>query len=200
MSFATLQVVKKVGEDMERISWDQYFMTQSHLLSLRSTCTRLAVGATIVRDKRIIAGGYNGSIIGGVHCIDEGCYVIDNHCVRTIHAEMNALLQCAKFGVKTDGAEIYVTHFPCLQCCKAIIQSGITAVYYAQDYKNHPYAVELFEQANVKVKHVPLEYDITALEQQQRHVQLKELFSSLEKDELTMDELQQLFAQAKNML
>lgn len=85
---------------MERISWDQYFMTQSHLLSLRSTCTRLAVGATIVRDKRIIAGGYNGSIKGGVHCIDDGCYVIDNHCVRTIHAEMNALLQCAKFGVK----------------------------------------------------------------------------------------------------
>ena len=68
---------------MERISWDQYFMTQSHLLSLRSTCTRLAVGATIVRDKRIIAGGYNGSIKGGVHCIDDGCYVIDNHCVRT---------------------------------------------------------------------------------------------------------------------
>ena len=85
---------------MERISWDQYFMTQSHLLSLRSTCTRLAVGATIVRDKRIIAGGYNGSIKGGVHCIDDGCYVIDNHCVRTIHAEMNALLQCAKFGAK----------------------------------------------------------------------------------------------------
>ena len=85
---------------MERISWDQYFMTQSHLLSLRSTCTRLAVGATIVRDKRIIAGGYNGSIKGGVHCIDDGCYVIDNHCVRTIHAEMNALLQCAKFARK----------------------------------------------------------------------------------------------------
>ncbi len=148
---------------MERISWDQYFMTQSHLLSLRSTCTRLAVGATIVRDKRIIAGGYNGSIKGGVHCIDDGCYVIDNHCVRTIHAEMNALLQCAKFGAKTEEAEIYVTHFPCLQCCKAIIQSGITAVYYAQDYKNHPYAIELFEQANVTVKHVPLEYDILCI-------------------------------------
>ncbi|MDM5156524.1 ComE operon protein 2 [Bacillus sp. DX1.1] len=185
---------------MERISWDQYFMTQSHLLSLRSTCTRLAVGATIVRDKRIIAGGYNGSITGGVHCIDDGCYVIDNHCVRTIHAEMNALLQCAKFGAKTDGAEIYVTHFPCLQCCKAIIQSGITAVYYAQDYKNHPYAVELFQQANVKVKHVPLEYDITTLEQQQRIIQVKELFASLEKDDLTMDELQQVFAKAKDML
>lgn len=81
---------------MERIPWDQYFMGQSVLLSLRSTCTRLTVGATIVRDKRIIAGGYNGSVSGGTHCIDEGCYVVDNHCVRTIHAEMNAILQCAE--------------------------------------------------------------------------------------------------------
>ncbi|WP_400242549.1 ComE operon protein 2 [Niallia sp. JL1B1071] len=134
---------------MDRISWDEYFMAQSELLALRSTCTRLAVGATIVRDKRIIAGGYNGSIAGGVHCIDEGCYVIENHCVRTIHAEMNAILQCAKFGVPTDGADIYVTHFPCLQCCKAIVQAGIKTVYYAMDYKNHPYALELFEQANI---------------------------------------------------
>ncbi len=141
---------------MERISWDQYFMSQSHLLALRSTCARLMVGATIVRDKRIIAGGYNGSIAGGDHCIDKGCYVIDHHCVRTIHAEMNALLQCAKFGVPTAGAEIYVTHFPCLQCCKAIIQAGIKTVYFAQDYKNHPYAIELFEQANVKIEKVEL--------------------------------------------
>jgi len=141
---------------MKRISWDQYFMAQSHLLALRSTCTRLTVGATIVRDKRIIAGGYNGSIAGGDHCIDKGCYVIDHHCVRTIHAEMNALLQCAKFGVPTSESEIYVTHFPCLQCCKAIIQAGIKTVYYAEDYKNHPYAIELFEQANVKVEKVVL--------------------------------------------
>lgn len=136
---------------MERISWEQYFMAQSHLLALRSTCTRLMVGASIVRDNRIIAGGYNGSIAGGVHCVDEGCYVIDNHCVRTIHAEMNALLQCAKFGVPVDGAEIYVTHFPCLQCCKALIQAGIKTIYYAEAYKNHPYAEELFEQAGVRV-------------------------------------------------
>jgi dCMP deaminase len=141
---------------MERISWDQYYMAQSHLLALRSTCTRLTVGATIVRDKRIIAGGYNGSIAGGDHCIDSGCYVIDNHCVRTIHAEMNALLQCAKFGVPTDEAEMYVTHFPCLQCSKMIIQAGIRTVYYAEDYKNHPYAIELFGQANVNVEKVEL--------------------------------------------
>ncbi|WP_064092421.1 ComE operon protein 2 [Rossellomorea aquimaris] len=140
---------------MERIAWHQYFMAQSHLLALRSTCTRLAVGATIVREKRIIAGGYNGSIAGGDHCIDEGCYVIDNHCVRTIHAEMNAVLQCSKFGVPTKNSDVYVTHFPCLQCCKALIQAGIKTVYYAKDYKNHPYALELFKQAEVQVEKVP---------------------------------------------
>lgn len=142
---------------MERLSWNQYFMAQSHLLANRSTCTRLAVGATIVRDKRVIAGGYNGSISGDVHCIDEGCYVVDHHCIRTIHAEMNAIIQCAKFGVQTQDAEIYVTHFPCIQCCKAIIQSGISKVYYAKDYKNSPYAIELFQSAGVDMVHVPLE-------------------------------------------
>ncbi|MFS0780844.1 ComE operon protein 2 [Bacillus sp. 1P06AnD] len=155
---------------MERISWDQYFMAQSHLLALRSTCTRLTVGATIVRDNRIIAGGYNGSIAGGVHCIDQGCYVIDNHCVRTIHAEMNALLQCAKFGVPSDGAEIYVTHFPCLQCCKSLIQAGIKTVHYAKDYKNHEYALELFRQSGValhKVAYEPIFYDAAEIEKKQ---------------------------------
>ncbi len=142
---------------MTRISWEQYFMTQTHLIALRSTCERLTVGATIVRDNRIIAGGYNGSVSGSDHCIDEGCYVIDGHCVRTVHAEMNAILQCAKFGVQTEGAEIYVTHYPCLQCCKAIIQAGIKTVYYAADYRNHPYASELFKDANVNVQFIPLE-------------------------------------------
>lgn len=142
---------------MERISWDQFFMAQSHLLALRSTCTRLSVGATIVRDNRIVAGGYNGSISGGDHCIDKGCYVVDGHCVRTIHAEMNALLQCAKYGAPVAGAEIYVTHFPCLQCTKAIIQAGISKLVYASDYKNNEYALELLQQAGVRVLKVPFE-------------------------------------------
>lgn len=148
---------------MERISWKQYFMSQSHLIALRSTCERLTVGATIVRDNRIIAGGYNGSVSGSDHCIDEGCYVIDGHCVRTVHAETNAILQCAKFGVQTDGAEIYVTHFPCLQCCKSIIQAGIKTVYYAADYRNHPYATELFKDAGVNVELIPLEKETMQL-------------------------------------
>lgn len=142
---------------MERITWDQFFMAQCHLLAVRSTCTRLAVGATIVRDNRIIAGGYNGSISGGDHCIDNGCYVVDNHCVRTIHAEMNALLQCSKYGSPVEGATLYVTHFPCLQCSKAIIQSGIKKVNYATDYKNDAYAITLFEQSGVEVNHIPFD-------------------------------------------
>lgn len=140
----------------ERIPWDQYFMAQSMLLSLRSTCTRLSVGATIVRDRRIIAGGYNGSVTGDVHCIDEGCYLVDGHCVRTIHAEMNAILQCAKFGVETDGAEIYVTHFPCLQCTKMILQSGIKKIHYLKDYRNDDYAIKLIEQAGATIHQVTL--------------------------------------------
>lgn len=142
---------------MERITWDQFFMAQSHLLALRSTCTRLAVGATIVREKRIIAGGYNGSISGDEHCIEKGCYVVDNHCVRTVHAETNALLQCAKYGTPANGADMYVTHFPCLPCTKTIIQAGIRNVYYATDYKNNPYALELFEKAGVNVVYVPFD-------------------------------------------
>ena len=97
---------------MERITWDQFFMAQCHLLALRSTCTRLAVGAIIVRDNRIIAGGYNGSISGGDHCIDHGCYVVENHCIRTIHAEMNALLQCSKYGIPAAGFSIVCHSFP----------------------------------------------------------------------------------------
>ena len=143
---------------MQRISWDEYFMAQSHLLSLRSTCSRLSVGATIVKDKRIIAGGYNGSIKGDEHCIDVGCKVIEGHCVRTIHAEINAILQCSKFGVCTEDATIYVTHFPCLNCTKSIIQAGIKEICYANDYRNNEYAQELLEKSGVVVRKV--DYDV----------------------------------------
>ncbi|AMB99204.1 competence protein ComE [Aerococcus urinaehominis] len=141
---------------MSRIPWDQYFMAQSVLLSSRSTCQRLMVGATIVRDKRVIANGYNGSVSGDDHCLDHGCYMEDGHCLRTIHAEMNALLQCAKFGVQTAGAEVYVTHFPCLQCTKMLIQAGITKIYYLHDYHNHPYAQKLIKQNQVDLVKVEL--------------------------------------------
>ena len=141
----------------KRIPWDQYFMMQSVLLASRSTCNRLSVGATIVRDRRIIAGGYNGSVSGDVHCIDEGCNLVDGHCLRTIHAEMNAILQCAKFGEATDGAEIYVTDFPCLQCTKMLLQAGINKISYLHNYHNDPYAMSLIKMKGVELHQVTLD-------------------------------------------
>lgn len=149
----------------KRIPWDQYFMLQAVLLSLRSTCTRLSVGAILVRDQRMIAGGYNGSVSGDKHCIDDGCYMADGHCLRTIHAEMNAVLQCAKFGIPTDGAELYVTDFPCLQCTKMLLQAGVKKIHYLRNYNNDSYALELLKLKEVALEQVKLdkEYIDTAL-------------------------------------
>ena len=149
----------------KRIPWDQYFMLQAVLLSLRSTCTRLSVGAILVRDQRMIAGGYNGSVSGDKHCIDDGCYMVDGHCLRTIHAEMNAVLQCAKFGIPTDGAELYVTDFPCLQCTKMLLQAGVKKIHYLRNYNNDSYALELLKLKEVALEQVKLdkEYIDTAL-------------------------------------
>lgn len=141
----------------KRIPWDQYFMAQAVLLSLRSTCTRLEVGATLVKDRRIIAGGYNGSVSGDVHCIDEDCFLVNGHCIRTIHAEMNAILQCAKLGISTAGGELYVTHFPCLPCTKAILQAGIKKIHYLNDYHNDPYALDLIHRVGAEVDKVILD-------------------------------------------
>ena len=142
----------------KRIDWDQYFMIQAALLASRSTCNRLSVGAVLVRDKRIIAGGYNGSVSGDAHCIDEGCYLRDGHCVRTIHAEMNAILQCAKFGISTDGASLYVTDFPCLQCTKSLLQAWIKEINYIRNYHNDEYAMKLIKLKNIRLNQIKL-YD-----------------------------------------
>ncbi|WDF81969.1 ComE operon protein 2 [Lacticaseibacillus pabuli] len=143
----------------QRLDWDDYFMVQAALLAARSTCKRLSVGAVLVRDKRVIAGGYNGSVSGDTHCIDDDCYLVDGHCVRTIHAEMNAVLQCAKFGVSTDGASVYVTDFPCLQCTKMLLQAGITHIYYLRNYHNDEYAMRLIKLRNVGVTQLTLTQD-----------------------------------------
>lgn len=147
--------VEKMNKD-QRLDWDQYFLAQAKITAMRSTCTRLEVGAVLVKEKRVIASGYNGSVADSTHCIDEGCYVVDGHCVRTVHAEANAILQCAKFGVPTSETTIYVTHFPCLQCTKQLIQAGIKEVVYASDYRNHDLAIQLFNEAKVKVRKVDL--------------------------------------------
>lgn len=133
-----------------RKPWNEYFMDQAFMVATRATCDRLHVGAVVVRDKRIISTGYNGSVSGDVHCHDAGCHVVNGHCIRTIHAESNAILQCAKFGVSTEGAAIYVTHFPCLLCSKQIIQAGIRQIYFREEYRVDPYAEELLAQAGIE--------------------------------------------------
>lgn len=121
---------------MARKSWDQYFMEQAELVSTRATCDRLKVGAVLVKDNRIIATGYNGSISGTAHCDDVGHLMYENGCKRTIHAEFNAILQCAKYGVAVDGATAYVTHYPCPSCMQALNQAGIKRVVYRYFYKH----------------------------------------------------------------
>ncbi len=127
-----------------RPSWDQYFMTITQQVAERSTCLRAKVGAVIVRDRSILATGYNGAPAGLPHCLDVGCLIyesknpdgeIEENCFRTIHAEINAITQAARNGVPIRDADIYVTHTPCIHCMKVLINTGIKTVFYGQPYK-----------------------------------------------------------------
>ena len=137
-----------------RKSWDEYFIEMATLISERATCERLHVGAVIVKDNRIIASGYNGSPSGMPHCSEVGCDVVDGHCIATIHAEVNAILQCAKYGIHTEGSTIYVTHFPCYHCAKSIVQAGIKEVIYLNKYRNDERVNNLFKIAQITCKKV----------------------------------------------
>lgn len=119
-----------------RVDWHQYFMNIAAEVATRSTCDRKHVGAVIVRDKTILSTGYNGSVRGLPHCDDVGHMMQDNHCVATIHAEANAIIQAARNGVRLDGAEIYVTASPCWNCFKMVANSGIKGIYYGEFYRD----------------------------------------------------------------
>ena len=128
-------------------------MKITEMVASRSTCDRAMVGCVLVnRDHRIVSTGYNGSVSGNPHCDDVGHTMRDGHCIATIHAEMNAILYCAKEGIPTKGTICYVTHFPCLNCTKALIQAGICEIIYKDDYRVDEYAVELFEKNNIPVR------------------------------------------------
>lgn len=135
---------------MSRKSWKDYFMEITELVASRSTCDRAFVGCILVNDdNRIVSSGYNGSVSGNPHCDDVGHTMRDGHCIATIHAEMNALLYCAKEGISVKGCTAYVTHFPCLNCTKALIQAGIKAIYYKNAYRVDEYAVLLLNRNNI---------------------------------------------------
>ena len=119
-----------------RASWDEYFMAIAAEVSTRSTCDRKHVGAVIVRDRMILATGYNGSIRGLAHCDEVGHLMEDGHCVRTTHAEANALIQAARNGVRVEGGGIYVTASPCFGCFKLIANAGLVRIVFGEFYRD----------------------------------------------------------------
>lgn len=118
-----------------RKDWDFYFMAVASTIAMRGTCNRAQVGCVIVKDNLQLAEGYNGSISSHEHCDEAGHLMHNDHCVRTIHAEMNALLNAMKKGVSVQGAKAYVTHLPCPECTKHLNQAGIKHVIYLNDYR-----------------------------------------------------------------
>ena len=141
-----------------RPSWDEYFLEIIELIKQRSTCLRRQVGAIIVKDKRILATGYNGAPTGCTHCLDIGCLREElgipsgerHELCRAVHAEQNAIAQAAQHGISVAGATIYVTHQPCVMCAKMIINAGIVCIIYKGAYPD-PLSLELLNEAGIKL-------------------------------------------------
>ena len=132
----SLPILLKRQVMAERASWDEYFMNIATVVASRSTCPRKFVGSVIVREKTILSTGYNGSIRGMPHCTEVGHMMENDHCVATIHAESNAILQAAKNGVMIDGGTLYVTASPCWNCFKQIANSGLRRIVYGEFYRD----------------------------------------------------------------
>ena len=122
-------------------------------VSTRSTCDRKFVGAVIVRDKMILSTGYNGSIRGLPHCDEVGHEMDNGHCVRTVHAEANAIVQSARNGVAIEGADIYVTASPCYNCFKLIANSGIKRIFYGELYRDERIKIHA-KEAQIELIHL----------------------------------------------
>jgi dCMP deaminase len=138
---------------MTRASWDEYFMRIALQVATRATCDRKHVGAVIVRDRFILSAGYNGSIPGLAHCDDVGHLMEDGHCVRTVHAEANAICQSARNGARIEGATLYVTASPCFNCFKLCASAGISTIVYGEFYRD-PRIFEFAQEAGITLRHV----------------------------------------------
>lgn len=145
------EVIRMISSWKGRPSWDEYFMATAFLIASRSPCERLHVGCVIVSSgenkNRIIAAGYNGFLPGIAHT----SYVRDGHEQATVHAEQNAIADAARRGISVQGATVYNTHFPCINCAKVLAASGIKAIKYHLNYNNDPLAITLFEQTGILI-------------------------------------------------
>lgn len=133
-----------------RPGWDEYFMQIARTVATRATCPRLAVGAVLVRDHRILTTGYNGAPRGVSHCTEAGCIVVSDHCVRATHAEANAIVQGALHGVSLAGATAYCTHQPCVGCSKLLISAGVAKIVFDAAYPD-AVSAELLAEAGVAI-------------------------------------------------
>ena len=131
----------------ERPSWDEYFKEIVQVTSKRSACERLQVGCLLVKDNRIISQGYNGFLPGCPH----KSIVRNNHEQATVHAEQNALADCAKRGVSCNESTAYITHYPCIICCRLLLASGIKEIKYLEDYKNDELVKVFSDMMNVSL-------------------------------------------------
>lgn len=131
--------------ERSRASWDEYFLQLAEVVATRATCDRRHVGAVIVRDRTVLATGYNGSIRGLPHCDEVGHLMENGHCVRTVHAEANAIAQAAKNGVGIDGASIYITASPCWVCFRLIANAGLSRIAFGEFYRDE----RIFEAAGL---------------------------------------------------
>ena len=144
------------GDDKPaRVSWDDYFMSIAQVVATRSTCPRKYVGSLLVRNRTILSTGYNGSIRGMPHCSDVGHMMEDNHCVATIHAEANAIIQAARNGVMIEGATNYVTASPCWHCFKQLANAGVQRICYGEFYRDDR-IFEIAEKIKIELVHIPL--------------------------------------------
>jgi len=140
-----------IRNTMERPSWDTYFCAIAEVTSKRSPCERLQVGCLLVKENRIISQGYNGFLPGCAH----KSIVRDNHEQATVHAEQNALCDCAKRGVSCQGATAYITHYPCIICTRLLLASGITCIKYIHEYKNDELVPYFCQELNVPLQQLP---------------------------------------------
>jgi len=138
-----------------RASWDEYFMSIAQVVATRSTCPRKYVGAVLVRNRTILSTGYNGSIRGMPHCSDVGHMMEEGHCVATIHAEANAIIQAARNGVMIEGATNYVTASPCWSCFKQLANAGVTRICYGEFYRDER-IFEIAKKIHIELVHVGL--------------------------------------------
>ena len=133
-----------------RPPWDEYFLKLAMLASERATCPRMHCGCVLVRGRYVLSTGYNGSLPGTPHCYTHGCLIVAGHCVRTNHAEINAICQATRHGVTLTGATAYITNMPCTACAKALIAAGIERVVVGSDYHD-TLAERFFAESNVEL-------------------------------------------------